>query len=505
MAVEDFFILKLAFGKESLQCRCRYDTISDVKQLHRLIKEAWPNLKSTPYRATLRGGQDLIDWPSSHTAAALIKEGLADSVYAMPRLKLRVTASHNTSGKVDKSKKPWPMDGHKPAGVHLASCYHCDMFPVVGRCFACSTCPSIVLCSWCFDEHDKSHTITPLAMAFNGLWEGSFMEDNARDMTDILRNRHRPWSGDTVNFNAIQVGENPLPSMVAEIFSRSEPHHEELTRFFCDDGKSLLCYRHYCHACGCSASVMRQFQCDGRGDINLCDACYILWRDEISKISFKCSRLFLPGSWNPLGVGPWELVHYGVACEECGMFPIRGRRYHCNFCTEHDLCESCYKETANRNHRETHLFTLVVKPIKAWTVQTRKPKGILLSTLRCERCGQGPSGGARYTMVALPGSRYCGPCYKEALRFEALCIRGPYNRGYEAVNEGAFKIRQGKLKALEDSLASTWLMESMDRQLKGQDPFPLPSEHSPNSVVWADEPPKALKPHHRTLLYPPSQ
>ncbi|EER05308.1 hypothetical protein Pmar_PMAR027951 [Perkinsus marinus ATCC 50983] len=402
MRENSFFIVKLAYGKESLQCRCPMATIRTVGDLHRLIEEAWPSLRTVEYTATLRGGRELSTWPRDSPISALISEGLAESVYMFPRLKLRVKASQK--GSSGSKKGPQPMDGHKPASMHLQSCRECEMFPIVGRSFNCATCPPGVLCAWCYDKHDKHHTITPLVMACDGVWEGSMFTQNARDMTEILRERHRPWPGDTVDIDYVQVGENPLPAMVAEVFSKSEAHHEAITSGCFDDGKTIL------------------FECDGRGDINLCDMCYILWGGDVMKIAYKCSRVLLPGAWNPVGQGPCRLVHYGVTCAECGVSPIRGRRYHCDFCTEYDLCEGCYKEEANRKHRETHLFTLVVKPVKVWTVQMREPKGTLMSTIPCERCGQLPVGGATYSTVALPDSHYCLPCYREGLRFEALCV-----------------------------------------------------------------------------------
>ncbi|GJN21607.1 hypothetical protein PR202_gb09099 [Eleusine coracana subsp. coracana] len=43
-------------------------------------------------------------------------------------------------------------------------------------------------------------------------------------------------------------------------------------------------------------------------------------------------------------------VHFGVGCDSCGVYPIRGKRYKCQDCAEligFDLCEACYSSSLN--------------------------------------------------------------------------------------------------------------------------------------------------------------
>ena len=46
-------------------------------------------------------------------------------------------------------------------------------------------------------------------------------------------------------------------------------------------------------------------------------------------------------------------VHRGVTCNSCNEMPIRGIRYRCANCVDHDLCEQC---EASQSHPRTHLF-----------------------------------------------------------------------------------------------------------------------------------------------------
>ena len=34
-------------------------------------------------------------------------------------------------------------------------------------------------------------------------------------------------------------------------------------------------------------------------------------------------------------------IHYGVACDNCGVYPIRGPRYKCSVRKNYDLCSIC--------------------------------------------------------------------------------------------------------------------------------------------------------------------
>eukprot|EP00126_Sphaerothecum_destruens_P002988 Sdes_comp16434_c0_seq1m5774 len=53
-------------------------------------------------------------------------------------------------------------------------------------------------------------------------------------------------------------------------------------------------------------------------------------------------------------------IHRGITCNSCSVNPIRGIRYKCANCVDHDLCESC--ESQDR-HNKTHVFIKIRIPI----------------------------------------------------------------------------------------------------------------------------------------------
>ena len=42
-------------------------------------------------------------------------------------------------------------------------------------------------------------------------------------------------------------------------------------------------------------------------------------------------------------------IHFGVACNGCGVSPILGTRYKCSVCDDYDLCEECEKKLAEEH------------------------------------------------------------------------------------------------------------------------------------------------------------
>lgn len=63
--------------------------------------------------------------------------------------------------------------------------------------------------------------------------------------------------------------------------------------------------------------------------------------------------------------------HRGVNCEDCGVMPIRGVRWHCLNCPDFDLCSSC--ET-NARHPKTHVFAKIKIPVPVLSQPNKEMK-----------------------------------------------------------------------------------------------------------------------------------
>jgi hypothetical protein len=54
-----------------------------------------------------------------------------------------------------------------------------------------------------------------------------------------------------------------------------------------------------------------------------------------------------------------KLIHYGIACDGCGTFPIVGIRYKCALCDDFDFCEECEKK---KGEEHNHPFLKIYEP-----------------------------------------------------------------------------------------------------------------------------------------------
>ena len=59
-----------------------------------------------------------------------------------------------------------------------------------------------------------------------------------------------------------------------------------------------------------------------------------------------------------------KIVHFGVKCDGCGVFPIVGCRYKCAFCDNFDYCEQCEsKLSAKHNHPFLKIYEPKMNPV----------------------------------------------------------------------------------------------------------------------------------------------
>ncbi|EER10807.1 hypothetical protein Pmar_PMAR000850 [Perkinsus marinus ATCC 50983] len=505
MFADSFVVLKLHYGEESLRCRCPLKTVKTVSDLYSIIEEAWPALgKGSEYSVQVHKGNALSSYGKNTSISMLLSRHGVMRVGSPKELRLdvgggpEVTPVHNRS-----SNPPKPKDGHNVAVLHMDLCYDCGMGPIIGRCYKCMTCSDRTFCSRCFKGHDQSHTLTVVSMAEDGIWD-SRPDDvaNERFLRD-MRSLGVPWPGDVAKIKDLQLPDQTFPMMIAETFPKNDPPSESLRALLCKDGCSFISYRIFCHCCSGATNRARQFRCDGLGgDINLCDSCYLTHRSKILKIANKCSRIVTPSFWNEGNTEAVELIHYGSICDGCGVSPIVGRRYKCNYCAEYELCSRCFKEPANKQHRLEHLFTLIARPAKLWTVHTKDQKGTLYSEMACEMCGVLPPGGARYTIKCDCKAQMCLDCYKDDLQGQAVLLRGEFFDYPNPVSLQASADRERQRHLLKISVASTLPMgpmakvarlEAEGKTVKQED------KQTKGRIIWADELPREVKPHHRVV------
>ncbi|PWZ24596.1 E3 ubiquitin-protein ligase PRT1 [Zea mays] len=88
-------------------------------------------------------------------------------------------------------------------------------------------------------------------------------------------------------------------------------------------------------------------------------------------------------------------IHIGVGCDSCGVYPIRGKRYKCQDCTEligFDLCEACYNSSSklpgrfNQRHTPNHRMevdnsALVHRILRHHGIPEEGPEGLMMEVV----------------------------------------------------------------------------------------------------------------------------
>lgn len=92
-------------------------------------------------------------------------------------------------------------------------------------------------------------------------------------------------------------------------------------------------------------------------------------------------------------------THPGVRCDGCGIKPLKGPRYNCDYCTDFNYCSEC---KASKSHTPNHHL------IKLESGEY--PTNFIHSGFRCDGCRVLPIKGTRYRCKICHAFDYCEEC-----------------------------------------------------------------------------------------------
>ncbi|CAM1508666.1 Fc.00g055140.m01.CDS01 [Cosmosporella sp. VM-42] len=112
---------------------------------------------------------------------------------------------------------------------------------------------------------------------------------------------------------------------------------------------------------------------------------------------------------------PSPEVHEDVKCDECGEMPIHGKRWHCESCPNHDLCDVC--KYLGRAGPRCCLRQLSADETRARNRGMRNLASILQASIPevhpgviCDSCGS-PIRGKRWHCMRCPDQDLCDECH----------------------------------------------------------------------------------------------
>lgn len=103
-----------------------------------------------------------------------------------------------------------------------------------------------------------------------------------------------------------------------------------------------------------------------------------------------------------------NVVHYGITCDGCCQYPIKGIRHKCNSCPDFDLCHSCYSLKKHAHHT----FTNYQVPFHSRARFNRPNHQPLNTGVVCDGCKTQNFAGQRYKCMQCPDYDLCFSCFQ---------------------------------------------------------------------------------------------
>uniref|UniRef100_A0A804U8N4 E3 ubiquitin-protein ligase PRT1 n=1 Tax=Zea mays TaxID=4577 RepID=A0A804U8N4_MAIZE len=118
-------------------------------------------------------------------------------------------------------------------------------------------------------------------------------------------------------------------------------------------------------------------------------------KDQCNRETSSSGTSGRKGSTRALHAEDPSNIHIGVGCDSCGVYPIRGKRYKCQDCTEligFDLCEACYNSSSklpgrfNQRHTPNHRMevdnsALVHRILRHHGIPEEGPEGLMMEVV----------------------------------------------------------------------------------------------------------------------------
>ncbi len=205
-------------------------------------------------------------------------------------------------------------------------CDGCGMKPLVGKRYKCKGCEDFDYCEKCYEKNKDSHkhefTLIEKPEMRNPFMPALNLSFGEHPIHHFFHH-HKP------HFHHKEEMKEEKNEIIEH--SRSKRHEKSKSKRH-EDSKSKSKSKSRRHGHGHMPRKMEHFPTMGN-----------IFQDN--KISDK-------------------IVHFGVKCDGCGVFPIVGCRYKCATCDNFDYCEECEKKLSEKhNHPFLKIYEPKMKPV----------------------------------------------------------------------------------------------------------------------------------------------
>ena len=221
---------------------------------------------------------------------------------------------------------------------------------------------------------------------------------------------------------------NFIKTQTEKITNDLTKKYEEYKMLFVQENKDNkeIHWSYICDGCGMAPIKGIRYHCKECEDFDFCEKCKEEKKDKHKHKDFLAIEKSLVKPPERKLRAPRftadKIMHKGVTCDGCGVFPIVGLRYKCAVCPNFDFCENCEKKLGKEH---SHPMVQISNPnIKLYSIKcTLKEEfkmkkenehiDIIHDGIICNGCESECIVGNRYKCAVCPNFDYCEKCVKE--------------------------------------------------------------------------------------------
>ena len=225
--------------------------------------------------------------------------------------------------------------------------------------------------------------------------------------------------------NTIKDWGDYIKNYTEQMTNNLSKKYGEYKNLFVQDDKLEIHWSYICDGCGMAPIKGIRYHCQECDDFDFCEKCHSEKKNDhghpfltVEKSTYQPpERKFRA----PRFVSD-KIIHKGVTCDGCGIYPIVGCRYKCAVCPNFDFCENCEKKLSKEH---SHPMIQIANPdIKLYSIKCNLKEeykmeeghehiDIIHDGITCDGCGSECIVGNRYKCSICPNFDYCEKCLKE--------------------------------------------------------------------------------------------
>ena len=260
---------------------------------------------------------------------------------------------------------------------------------------------------------DTNNFLNKVTLSFNNFLSKELAQNNIEENKKKLLETLEKWS-------------NTIKTSTEEITNNLSKKYEEYKNAISQEEKEIH-WSYICDGCGMAPIKGKRYHCKTCEDFDFCEKCLNEKKVSHGHDFLEISKSVIAPPERKLRAPRFTLdkiIHKGVTCDGCGVFPIVGNRYICSVCPNFDFCENCEKKYGIEH---SHPLVQISNPnIKLYSLKCNlkekfkmdkntKIEDVVHNGINCDGCKMENIVGPRYKCSVCPNFDYCEKCVKQQM------------------------------------------------------------------------------------------